>query len=374
MKTNIKILGIFLLCLCHLSVSAQEPDVDRDLDHPLEKIDSTKRTTFNAYPYVFYTPEMKIAFGAGGVFVFYTAKDSIVKPSKIGFGGHYTTNKQYKIVVNPVFYFAKNKIYFEAPTSYAYIVDKFWGVGNAVPDTGSVSFKMRNINTSFVLQIPPAWFSADRTGLIFEYDNTSIIDKQENQLLLNDEVSGSDGGQLFGFGTDLVWDSRDNIFFPNTGGYQYLNFMVYTGAGDYQYISLELDVRHYRAFRPDHVLAGQFFVKGVNGDTPFYKLPGVGGNSLLRGYYTGRYRDNTLMLLQLEYRQYFTKRFGFVVFAGTGNVTDKLQNYAFNNLKYSYGGGLRFMFNQQEKINLRMDLAFGNKGNMGIYFGIEEAF
>ena len=372
-STRIKILGICILCLCHLSLSAQRKKRDQD-QHPLEKADSTKRTSINGWPYLFYTPEVSLAFGGGGIFIFYTAKDTIVNPSKIGFSGYYSINKQYKIGVNPIFYFFENKLYFKAPTTYAYMVDKFWGIGNDVPDTGNVSFTRKVFSTTITGQAPPLWFIADRTGIIFDYDNTVIEDKRDNQLLLNDEVTGSNGGELIGFGTDLLWDSRDNIFYPNTGGYQYFKFMVYSGMGDFQYVSLEIDVRHFRAFRPDQVLAGQFYLSGVSGDAPFYKLPAIGGSSLLRGYFTGRYRDNVFMMLQLEYRQYFSKRFGFVVFGGAGDVTPELTAFNFNHLKFSYGGGLRFMFNQEEKVNLRVDMGFGIDGNSGIYFGIEEAF
>jgi hypothetical protein len=35
---------------------------------------------------------------------------------------------------------------------------------------------------------------------------------------------------------------------------------------------------------------------------------------------------------------------------------------------------LIFLFNKKEKVNLRVDVGFGNDGNSGIYFGIEEAF
>jgi hypothetical protein len=32
------------------------------------------------------------------------------------------------------------------------------------------------------------------------------------------------------------------------------------------------------------------------------------------------------------------------------------------------------LFNQEQRVNLRVDLGFGEAGNHGIYFGIEEAF
>jgi hypothetical protein len=43
-------------------------------------------------------------------------------------------------------------------------------------------------------------------------------------------------------------------------------------------------------------------------------------------------------------------------------------------MKYSGGAGLRFQFNKEQKINLRMDIGIGQDGNTGLYFGIEEAF
>jgi len=43
-------------------------------------------------------------------------------------------------------------------------------------------------------------------------------------------------------------------------------------------------------------------------------------------------------------------------------------------VKLSVGAGLRFLFNKEEKVNLRMDIGIGQNGNTGIYFGLEEAF
>jgi len=373
MRISLKIVGICLLCSLQVSMSAQDPE--RTIDHPLEDSIIKGRTSINAYPYVFYTPETQFAAGAGGIFIFYTAKDSIVLPSKIGFGGYYSSNKQYNISVNPVFYFFENKLFFKAPTTYGHFVDKFWGIGHAVPDTIDASYTKDRFNTTFTLQIPPAWFSADRTGIIFDYDHTTITDKQNNELLLNDEVTGSNGGQLFGFGTDLLWDSRDNIFYPNSGGYQYFKVLIYPGGINYTTFGfMELDVRHFRSFKEDQVIAGNFYFAQAFGETPFYKLPGIGGAKMLRGYFAGRYRDNTFAMVQLEYRQFFWWKLGFVAFVGAGNVADELLNFGFSDLKYSYGAGLRLRFNEKQKVNLRVDMGFGNDGTKGIYFGIEEAF
>ena len=201
------------------------------------------------------------------------------------------------------------------------------------------------------------------------------MDKQSNEILKEDAVLGSNGGEIIGLGTDLVWDTRDNLFFPNTGGYQYFKITVYPSAlSDFEFYSFELDVRHYNAFSPDHVLAGNFYFAGVSGNAPFYKLPALGGQYRMRGYFEGRYRDNLYSMLQLEYRQYFWWKFGFVAFAGVGDVAEDLQKFTLKDLKYSFGLGIRFLFNKEQKVNLRMDIGIGQDGNTGLYFGIEEAF
>ena len=333
------------------------------------------KSSFNAYPYAFYTPESKLAFGAGGIYIFYTDKNAErLRPSKIGFGGYYTTNKQYKLSINPNLYLAQNRLYMEIPTSFGFFVNKYWGTGSEAPDYDSAAYSVQTFTSTLDVQIPPKLFAADRTGIIITYDNTKIVDAMGNEFIESDSTAGSDGGKVIGFGTDLLWDSRDNIFFPNSGGYQYFKIVVYPDLGDYVFSLLELDVRAYRAVSPDHVFAFNFYVQSALGSTPFYLLPALGGQKRMRGFFYGRYRDNFYAMLQAEYRQYFWKSFGFAVFAGLGDVSSDLLNYRFDNLKYSFGAGLRYMFNKAQKVNLRMDIGFGNDGNRGIYFGIQEAF
>jgi outer membrane protein assembly factor BamA len=335
-----------------------------------------RKTTFNGYPYAFYTPESGFAVGAGGIVIYYTNKtDSTLLPSKVGFGGYYSFTKQYKLSVNPALYFRQSKLFIRTPASFGFFLDRFYGIGDDTPVRDSVQYTKRVISASFIIQSPPLGFMADRSGLVIDYDKTEIVDKMGNELLLSDSVTGSNGGEILGFGLDLTWENRDNIFFPNTGGYQYFKFIVYPpGPSDFFFGVLELDVRHYWSFKPDHVFAINFYLESAMGETPFYKLPALGGPKRMRGYFMGRYRDNFYSMFQAEYRQYFWKRLGFVAFGGLGNVASEMLEFNFNNMKYSYGFGLRFLFNKKQKVNLRADIGFGNDGNRGIYFGIEEAF
>ena len=93
----------------------------------------------------------------------------------------------------------------------------------------------------------------------------------------------------------------------------------------------------------------------------------------MRGYFEGRYRDKTFTTFQAEFRDEIYWRIGFTIFAGIGDVGNTLNSYKFSQFKYSYGFGLRYMFDKDERINIRFDVAFG-KNTSGIYFAIKEAF
>jgi len=66
-------------------------------------------------------------------------------------------------------------------------------------------------------------------------------------------------------------------------------------------------------------------------------------------------------------------RFGLACFAGFGDVADKTENFRLNKLKYSVGWGIRYVFNVQEKINLRLDFGY-TENSSGFYINIGEAF
>jgi len=84
-KTYISIMAV--LAMCTGSLNAQSlPDSSREY-----------KTTVNAYPYLYYTPETELAFGAGGVMAFYTKKDSLLNPSNVTFSGFYSTIKTYEL-------------------------------------------------------------------------------------------------------------------------------------------------------------------------------------------------------------------------------------------------------------------------------------
>ena len=56
-----------------------------------------------------------------------------------------------------------------------------------------------------------------------------------------------------------------------------------------------------------------------------------------------------------------------------GGVAPRAGAFRLDQLRPSYGGGLRYMLDRKEKLTLRVDAGFGN-GISGLYFNIREAF
>ena len=329
-----------------------------------------------AYPYAFYSPETELAFGAGGILTFYTSRQQPeLRPSKVSLSGYYSTRKQYKFSQTTQLYLDRNGWFLALPLEFGSYVDKFWGVGNRAPDIPDEDYDVRVFAGRLVLEGPTPVPFFNRDGFVYEFSYRDITDPKDNPYLA-DSVPGSAGGITSGLGVDLVRDSRDHTFFPNDGGFHRLYLLWYASflGSDYNFGEIEVDLRRYFAVAPDQVIALQAYGRFVPGSPPFYELSALGGGTIMRGYYHGRYRDRNYAAAQVEYRGHVWWRFGAVAFAGVGDVFGSdASDVSLDNLKYSYGFGVRLVFNRQEKINLRADFGFG-QDTRGVYFGLEEAF
>ena len=135
-----------------------------------------------------------------------------------------------------------------------------------------------------------------------------------------------------------------------------------------------IDNRFYHPVNKRNVLAAQLYGQFTTGNAPFNMLSLMGGESLMRGYYLGRYRDDHLIAGQLEYRILpfsFSKRWGASVFIAAGQVFNK-ESFQLKNFLPTGGAGLKFLVFPEKDIYTRVDVAFTQEGR-GIYFFIGEA-
>ena len=180
---------------------------------------------------------------------------------------------------------------------------------------------------------------------------------------------------LGGVSIPIEIDSRDHEQFPRNGWHVVGQTVIYRESvgSDFEAETYKLSVNHYFPMRDADVLATRLVMKSADEDVPFFLLSTFGGKTDLRGYPSGRYRDETMYALQTEYRWQFSDRWVFTGFAGVGEVAHDVNDFQWDLIRYSYGVGLRFIFDQGQHVNLRADIGIQPDGT-GVYFGMQEAF
>ncbi len=175
-------------------------------------------------------------------------------------------------------------------------------------------------------------------------------------------------------GLHLESDRRDSEYYPTTGHraeYRYADQSETMGS-DFQYTKQTAAFNDYASVLGG-VIASRLFLCVADGDVPFFDecLYGSGGD--LRGYEAGRYRDEAMFAIQVEYRRELAPRWGAIAFVGTGQVMPDFGAVGTNGALPAYGLGLRWNAAPTNHINLRIDYAEGQDGG-ALYIGIGEAF
>jgi outer membrane protein assembly factor BamA len=341
-----------------------------------EEADTAQADNFGwlAYPYVFMSPETNLAFGVGGILYFRFSPEKTVKPSSITPSGYYSINDQYDVTIIPEFYLGK-KFYIYSYFSFGRYIDKFYGTGPGSEEIGNPDYAHHSLVLQLNLQ--PQISDEVRAGLYARVLFRTITDPMTNPFILGGTVTGSDGGTSVGLGGVVAWDTRNHRFYPTAGHLNELRAVFYSKAwgSSFDYNKYEVDLRAYSAIGEGdrHVIGGQVYGIFTFGNGPFYDIAMLGGKTIMRGYYLGRYRDNDLLAGQVEYRTRLFWRIGLIGFLGAGQVMSKPSEFRVNLLQYSYGFGLRYQFDLTEKIDVRADFGFG-KGTSGVYFDVQQAF
>lgn len=329
-----------------------------------------------AYPYIFYSPETSLAFGGGGIVYFKLYENPKAKSSSITPSFYYTINGQYDITIIPELFLIDDKLKIWSKLNYSSYFDRYYGIGNNSPEIENSQYLQDNIQAQVKLQ-PKLFDDRLNIGVNYEIRNMTVADTRGNPLLEGDNtIIGNEGGLTSGLGLAVSWDTRDNNFFPSSGGYYEAytsNFFKSIGS-DFNYSKSVIDLRQYMLTTSDHVLALQAYLLSEGGNPPFYDLGLLGGSKLMRGTIMGRYRDKTYYVVQSEYRMpELVWRFGLILFAGFGDVAPSVGSITISTVKPTYGFGIRFRFDELEKVEIRMDVGFGKESN-GIYFDINQAF
>jgi outer membrane translocation and assembly module TamA len=195
-------------------------------------------------------------------------------------------------------------------------------------------------------------------------------------------ITGKEGGQLVSFGLLQVYDSRNSVVYSTRGLFARLTAgyapKLASQENDGRSFLLA-DLRLFTSLSPEWTLGLQGVYQAYSAErVPFYLLPQLGNDQLMRGYYAGRYRDQYLGAAQAEIRFRPTPQLAVVGFLGAGNVASRV-NLLTHPLKLSYGVGLRCFVDTRQGLSIRLDYGIGQqlpdeKRQSGFYFSLGEAF
>ncbi|WP_080056943.1 BamA/TamA family outer membrane protein [Spirosoma aerolatum] len=346
---------------------------------PREPIPSQLIRTRNTLilPLVARSIETDWSFGLAGSFTFrFNRHDTITRTSNTQALALYSLRKQFIAAVNGTTYFPGERIILNYQLSYSYFPDRFWGLGKDAPDeqVEAYIFKQYYIYLHAQRKLKERVFA----GLVYEYQRLLDVDYQSGGLFDQQQVIGRQPYHISGAGLSLTYDSRNNAFAPDRGGFLQVYFNHFNPAlgSNFRYTNYVVDFRRFLRTYRQQVLAIQAYGFFNGGNTPLRSLASFGGSNSMRGFYDGRYRSEDQIVAQAEYRVPLFWRFGAVGFFGVGNVGDNLHELNFQELKYSFGGGLRLALNQKERLNLRVDYGWGigQSVSNGLYFQLGEAF
>jgi hypothetical protein len=332
------------------------------------------------YPTVAYAPETTWEIGLSSLYVYYAKRDTTNRLSEINGFTFFTLENQYGLWFDHAIYLDKDRWFFLGKVRLQSFPLFYNGIGINTPQeyTARVDANQIIIEERVLKKVKKNLF----VGLELDYQSLSAVDfvvaepnNQDFTLPL-----GSKGSNNLGIGLGLVLDNRHNVLNVRKGFFSEVALLHSNSAwgSSFNFTSILSDTRIYRPVGKNNVLAAQLLGQFNFGDVPFNQLAQMGGDSMMRGYYFGRYRDNNQLTAQVEFRFLpipfkFTDRIGAAVFAGTGTVFNKVNNLDVSNLTVSAGAGLRFLLFPKKDIWTRLDYAFTREGT-GFYLIIGESF
>ena len=159
------------------------------------------------------------------------------------------------------------------------------------------------------------------------------------------------GSRYINFGTAFERDSRNSLGQASSGSHLLARLDRYVGVGRSNardFTRYGVDFQSYHDLWRKRIVAfrakfQRIVTDEVTGGTiPVYQMSSLGGLDALRGYNRGRFVDNDLVTVTLEYRYPIYDIFDAFLFVDAGRVyADLTKDEVFENWKQSIGGGIR---------------------------------
>ncbi|WP_345948611.1 polymerase [Mucilaginibacter sp. PAMB04274] len=382
MKKNI--IAFLILVLGTFSAHAQPAFIKKITPRFVRKMlfekDSTRSASFFLLPVLSSAPETGLEVGASTLYSFYTDSSKRTRVSNIFAYATFTTEGQQRVSLSSSYWTPRNKYHYTAGISYINFPFNFYGIGDNTRKTDEQRISEKRFKVNFL--------GEKRLGehiyigyVLGAYDYKYRIENTGKSFEARLTPQDRNGGAGVYAGPSLTFDNRNNNTYTTKGMHitGYLNVMHGLFADNaYQGSLLNIEYAQFFALSKRLVLGFNIQDQSLLGSqTPFYLLPELGNDEMMRGYYNGRYRDKNMLAGQTELRYRISDRFGIAGFAGTGTVFKNSLN--FDQFKPNYGGGLRYFFDTEKGLTMRIDYGVGQKPagekrQQGFYLSLGEAF
>lgn len=353
-----------------------------------------RKRSFFPLPVLGYSQEKGLEIGAAMLYSFYTDNrnpDLSTRNSTLNLIPAVTTEKQFKIDLKTNIWTRGNLWHFKGNLRYHNYPLYFFGIG----DTTHYNTRSLVSNIRYKVQLEgerriTGHFYAG-ASILYQHDTYSSSDNKGIYTTM--PLTDKDGGYVTFLGLTGIYDNRDNENYTRHGWWLKLNVAYAPSFLSKQPLfKVEAQGTHFIAFSRKSTLGFNGIFNSLQGnDLPFYLLPEMGNDNIMRGYYTGRYRNQNYLAGQAEYRYLvdpkmrihiwfvdIKPKFALAAFAGTGTVFSN-RDFHFDGFKPSYGAGIRYFYDENAKLTIRIDYAVGEKRNgesrqKGLYLSLAEAF
>jgi outer membrane protein assembly factor BamA len=353
-----------------------------------------RKRSFFPLPVLGYSQEKGLEIGAAMLYSFYTDNkypDPATRNSTLNLIPAVTTEKQFKIDLKANIWTRSNTWHFKSNLRYHNYPLYFFGTGDTTHyDSRSL---VNNIRYKVQLEGERRVGGHFYAGASVLYQRDSYSSGDNKGVYTTMPLTDKEGGYVTFLGLTGIYDNRDNENFTRHGWWLKLN-AAYAPSflSKHPLFKLEAQGTHFLAFSRKSTLGFNGIFNSLQGKIlPFYLLPEMGNDLIMRGYYTGRYRNQNYLAGQAEYRYLIDPnirihiwlvdirpKFALAAFAGAGSVFSN-HDFSFGGFKPGYGAGIRYFYDESAKLTIRIDYAVGEKRpgeprQNGLYLSLAEAF
>jgi hypothetical protein len=370
---------VFGLILQTNPTFAQKKLIQRLLSN---KVDSSRGPSFMPVPVFGYSQEIGFELGLGSLYSMYMdRKDPENRSSNFHGIASISTKGQYKLLLKADAWAPKNRYHYIGELRLKKIPFNFYGLGNQT----LAADEDKIVQDWFKLSLEAEKKMADYiyTGVSAMAESYGFNDEEAGGIFgTQQDMKGRNGGKVIFAGLSQSFDNRNSNNYTRKGMWARLTYQYGLGSGGdngFRGSLIKANIRNFWSFSPKLVLGVNSIFHTIQGQNiPFYLMPQMGNDEMMRGYYTGRYREQNLLAAQAELRYRYNNRFGAVLFAGGGQVF-KNQGFYWEGFKPSYGAGGRYFFDAEKGLSVRVDYGIGEKRanekrQSGFYISLAEAF